>query len=254
MMLQARDSPIKRKNRFVLCNKNRKLACQVGSKSPSLQERCLGWGFFTGLRLLAKSWRLDVGGQHTLDDLTNKRHVLAFWHRHNVALFRLFQDHPIIALTNQSHRGQVIANMCERTGVRPIQLQQSGKKRMLRSLASVVDDGLGIGIAVDGPLGPADEVKPVVMHLASQLDLTIVPLSVAVSQKHAMTSRWDKLEIPYPFARIAIEVGEPFKLSRTESRNELRNVSIDLKTRIDLGTKVAQQKLAQNELPQSSQS
>ena len=213
------------------------------SVPPTFGERCLGWGFYTGLRLLSATWRMEIVGLHLLDDLAGQRHVLTFWHRHYIALFRFFRDRPIIALTNRSHRGQVIANMCHRTGVRPIQLEKNGKKRMFRALECVVDDGLGIGITVDGPLGPACEVKPVVLHLASRLDMTVVPLSVAVDHKYAVKGRWDHLEIPYPFSRIAFEIGVPVQLSPTETREGLRDFSFELKRRIDQGTERARQRL-----------
>ena len=214
-------------------------------ENPNFRERCLGCGLSTALRLLSATWQVETEGLETLQRLqqNRERHALVFWHTHYVALFPLFRRHPIIALTNRSHRGQVIANMCRRNGVRPVQLQETGRKKMLHSLENVVDDGLGVGITVDGPLGPAGEVKPVVMHLASRLGLTIVPISVAVRGKYVAASRWDRLEIPYPFSRISYVVGSPLRVSSTEPRDRLRETGLVLKAAIDRGTERAQQRL-----------
>lgn len=213
--------------------------------TATTQERCLGWGFSTGLRLLSATWRIETEGLETLQDLAQRRdrHVLVFWHRHYVALFGLFRRQPIIALTNRSHRGQVIANMCRRNGVRPVQLVQTGKRQMLRSLENVVDDGLGIGITVDGPLGPACKAKPVVMHLASRLGMTVVPISVAVRRKYAIANRWDQMEIPCPFSPISFVIGEPFQISPTETRDGLREWAIVLTAAINRGTAHAKARL-----------
>ena len=213
--------------------------------TATFEERLLGWGFSTGLQLISATWRIETEGLATLQGLEQRRerHVLTFWHRHYVALFRLFRSHPIIALTNRSHRGQVIANMCRRNRVRPVQLLETGKMQMLHSLENVVDDGLGVGITVDGPLGPAREAKPVVMHLASRLGMTVVPVSVAVSRKYAIASRWDRLEIPIPFSRICFVIGEPFCISPTETRDGLRERASGLTDAINRGTEQAKIRL-----------
>ena len=68
---------------------------------------------------------------------------------------------------------------------------------------------LGLAITVDGPLGPAYKVKPVVLHLASNLGWPIVPVSVASRRSLVFAKRWDRLEIPCPFTRVCFVVGEP---------------------------------------------
>lgn len=213
--------------------------------APSIRVRYSGCGFSAILRLLSSTWRADCEGLEILDELAQSqhRHILVFWHRHYITLFRLFRNRPTIAVTNQSHRGQVIANICQRNGMRTLQVRGKGTKHMLALLDSAADHGLGLAIAVDGPLGPACEVKRVVLHLAVRLNCPIVPVSVAAGCKHVFASRWDRLEIPHLFSRVSFVIGTPMSVSPMSSRAELREMAFQLKNTIERGAALARQRL-----------
>lgn len=203
--------------------------------SPSLQVVCTGCAFSAILRLLSSTWRVECEGSAILDELvqSKRRHILAFWHRHYIALFRLLRDRPAIAVTNNSSRGQVIANICRRSGIRTLQVQGKGTKRLLESLDGDWDDHLGLAIAVDGPLGPPCEVKRVVLHLAAKMNCPIVPISVELRRKHVFVSRWDRLEIPHCFSRVSFIIGTPFDVPPRCSRVDSRELASRLKNAID---------------------
>ena len=114
---------------------------------------------------------------------------------------------------------------------------------MLESIERATSDGSGLAIAVDGPLGPPREVKSGVLHLASRLACPIIPVSVATGWKHVFRSRWDKLEIPYPFSRVFIVAGTPIHISNPESRDERRLLISKLRDSIEAGATVARQNL-----------
>lgn len=202
---------------------------------PTVQQRCLGLAYASILRLLSASWRVQVEGQEILDEFarSNRRFILAFWHRHYITLFRLLRERPIIVVTNQSPRGQIIANICNRTGMRTVQVRGKGSKGMLESLNQATVDGLGLGIAVDGPLGPACEVKRVVPHLAAKLECPIVPISVEAGFKYTFANRWDRLEIPYIGSRVKFVVGTPIDLSGIAARPSPRDVAARVKQAIE---------------------
>ena len=200
------------------------------------------------LRLLSSTWKIQCEGLEIFDQLVRSqpRHILAFWHRHYIALYRVFRQQPTIAITNQSHRGQVIARICHCSGMRTLQVAGKGTKRMLDSLSHEADGGVGLGIAVDGPLGPACEVKQAVIHLASRLQCPIVPVAVASGFKHVFAKRWDRLEVPYLFSRVAVVIGEPIVVPPTGSRTLRRELGRQLKNSIDQGTVLARQRLEPN--------
>ena len=66
-------------------------------------------------------------------------------------------------------------------------------------------------IAPDGSTGPPHEFKPGAIMLARLSGSPVVPISFACSRGvHLRT--WDRLLVPLPFSRIALEVGEPIEL------------------------------------------
>lgn len=69
-------------------------------------------------------------------------------------------------------------------------------------------------LAVDGPLGPFHVVNEGVVALASELGLVVVPVSVAGNPKLVLARRWDRRELPWPFGRVALAVGDPITVPR----------------------------------------
>ena len=213
--------------------------------APTLAQRCLGLAFSLLLRLLSATWRVDGHGLSILDrlDQSRQRYILACWHRHYIALFRLLRGRPTIAVTNRSFRGQVIAEICRRNGIRTLQVERPSTKRMLESLNRAAGQGHGIIIAVDGPLGPPCEVKRVVVHLAARLQCPVVPVSVAAAHTHVCAGRWDRLEVPHLFSRVAYVIGKPTGVTVSASRSQRRQIAGNLKAAIDLGTAAARKHL-----------
>lgn len=214
-------------------------------QSRTFQQRALGYSFATILRLLSSTWRVEIEGLEILDEFTNppRKHILAFWHRNYITLFRLFHHRSTIVVTNQSQRGQVIAEICRRTQMRSWQQPRKGTKQMVQSLEDATASGAGLAIALDGPLGPPCEVKRSVLHLASRLACPIVPISVATGWKHVFASRWDKLEIPHLFSRVSFVVGNPIHVASASSRAEIRELTLQLRNSIEAGSVVAMQRL-----------
>ena len=205
--------------------------------APSIRQRWVGLAFSSILRLLSTSWRVRVEGIEILDELaaSKRRHILAFWHQHYITLFSLVRDRPVVVVTNQSQRGQIIADICHRNGMRTLQVGEGGSMATLESLERATADGHGLGIAVDGPLGPAGKVKRVVAHLAARLECPIVPISVSAHPKYVLTNRWDRLEIPHVFSRVSFVVGEPLKVSSAVDRTELQESADCLQLAIKTG-------------------
>ena len=215
------------------------------SHPPSLADRCIISCYANILQRLASTWRVEAEGLECLDQLvtSKQRHVLAFWHRDYITLFRLFRHRSVVAMTNQSRRGRIIAGICRRSGMHSLQVNGNGTKQLLHSLQQVAEQELGIGIAVDGPLGPPQEVKRVVLRLAAKLKCQIVPVSVATTNKCVMKNRWDRLEIPYPFSRVSFLVGQPRDASSIHPGDEFHEFGLQLQADIERGETLARQRL-----------
>jgi lysophospholipid acyltransferase (LPLAT)-like uncharacterized protein len=60
---------------------------------------------------------------------------------------------------------------------------------------------------VDGPRGPARVVKPGLMTLAQRSRSWIAPTTL-VAEHGLRTRSWDQQQIPRPFSRVAVRIGE----------------------------------------------
>ena len=65
-----------------------------------------------------------------------------------------------------------------------------------------------MGFAIDGPRGPRYEVKPGPVILAKKTGNPIIPF-VFEPRRFWTLKSWDKMQIPWPFTRTLLVIGEP---------------------------------------------
>lgn len=178
------------------------------------------------LKLLAKSWRADTSQLSHLDQTlaSGTSIVVVFWHGTYLPLFALATGRPVTVFTSRSFRGKVIASICRTFGYHPKLLPpgQRGYHTMRHMLAPQSQNHTApwiVAIAVDGPLGPAHKVKTGALHLASRLGAVIMPIGVVSRPSWSCTGRWDKFEIPIPWAKVVLTVGDPIRVPEHLGRN-----------------------------------
>lgn len=166
------------------------------------------WSWF--LKLQAATWRVRDEGLDELDTkiAAGRPLLAAFWHGKYPALFPLLRGRDAMAFSSASRRGEIIAEICRRFGYRAMTIPGRGRERSLELMREALT-GVSLGaIAVDGPLGPRHRVKRGVIVLASEQKRAIVPITVAASRKKVAEKRWDRMEFPRPFSRVALVVAE----------------------------------------------
>jgi lysophospholipid acyltransferase (LPLAT)-like uncharacterized protein len=63
--------------------------------------------------------------------------------------------------------------------------------------------------AVDGPRGPAREVKPGAILAAKTAGAPLVPIRISPSRAWVFSRAWDGYALPKPFATVEITRGAP---------------------------------------------
>jgi lysophospholipid acyltransferase (LPLAT)-like uncharacterized protein len=91
----------------------------------------------------------------------------------------------------------------------------------------VVRGGADSAIAVDGPRGPALEVKAGVVLLAKKTGCPILPLGAALSRYKEFAS-WDRFRLPLPFARAVVIGGTPIRVPGDASGQLLETRRVEL--------------------------
>jgi hypothetical protein len=170
------------------------------------------------LRAWCVSWRKDVAGLARLDRFLadEQRVLIAFWHGKYFPLFVLLEGRAGTVLVGRSFRGEVIVRLCRRFGFdaefvsSPAVAGPPGHLHFDRTVA----------LALDGPLGPRHVVKHGLTRMASEHRFTIVPVSIASVPKIVQSQRWDLRELPLPFARIAVSVGDAVRVPTVSTQED----------------------------------
>lgn len=156
---------------------------------------------------------------------------------HNRLLFMPLTLHRkvrsrIAGLASQSRDGYYAAVYMKKFSMKMARGSSTrGGQRALRELRRFMNHGLSPGITVDGPLGPMYKVKEGAIILAEMTKAPIVPISLNAPSRWEFKS-WDRTQIPKPFARVEVIVGEPFRIRGKLSLGERVEACRQLEERI----------------------
>jgi lysophospholipid acyltransferase (LPLAT)-like uncharacterized protein len=89
----------------------------------------------------------------------------------------------------------------------------TGARALRDFYETIVKQHVSPALTPDGPRGPVHEFKPGAVLLAQLTGRPILPIAVSASRTLRF-STWDRFELPLPFSRVAISIGEPVRVAR----------------------------------------
>ena len=204
-----------------------------GRRRLSLGRRVyyfLGLPIALGLiRLLWWSYRVEkVSGQDVMDRMVSDGRIYApiYWHQHTLLCLMLMRS--LIRrgfragfIITPSVDGEVPAKVARAWGA--VAIRGSAAKTgalALRDMHTVMQQGVSIVTAADGPLGPKAHLKLGVVLMARIGGAPMIPIACAADRAWYL-DRWDDFLIPKPFSRIVLAVGEPYEIPKGGSMEEL---------------------------------
>jgi lysophospholipid acyltransferase (LPLAT)-like uncharacterized protein len=198
-----------------------------------------------GLRLLKMTVRLEYANADRLFDCwaRGEQVIMAFWHNRVVMMPIAYHGRQACIMNSQSRDGEIASQALLRWGIRSVRGSASrGGARGFMQLVSAYRYGFDLAVVPDGPRGPRYVVKPGVIHLARATGAQIFPVSYAATRQRRLRS-WDRLVIPLPFARVVYAVGEPLRVPRHASDDEVEVLRRTLETQLTATTEAAEQQL-----------
>jgi lysophospholipid acyltransferase (LPLAT)-like uncharacterized protein len=169
------------------------------------------------IRALAATWRWRVDGRRHYDAIvaSGRQPIFAFWHGRILPATLFWRDRQIVVITSQNFDGEWIARIIRRFGYGTARGSTSrGGARALVQLRRDIGEGRPAAFTVDGPRGPARVAQPGAVFLAGATGHPILPFHIESSAAWTMRS-WDRTEVPKPFARVAVAIGEPIDVPGT---------------------------------------
>lgn len=168
---------------------------------------------YTLVRLLSLSYRFrEPGGAPTATG--GQGHVLAIWHQNLFAGILAQTGRRHVVIVSRSRDGDPVAFLCQRLGhcvVRGSSKKggiDKGGKLAKDEMIDVLKSGLPGAVTVDGPRGPAFEVKPGIIEMTRRAGISIVPY-LALPARYWSFPSWDAFRLPKPFACIDVHYGAP---------------------------------------------
>ena len=168
--------------------------------------RCAGLALYWIVRAICATLKFEVEGwEHHTD---REPLVYCFWHNRIPIATYFWRHRGIVVMSSRSFDSEYIARFIQRFGYGAAKGSStrgalSGLIQMIRAVRS----GKSAAFTVDGPRGPIYEAKPGALLLAKKSGAAILPFSISLDRCWRLPS-WDRLEIPKPFAKAHVVIGE----------------------------------------------
>jgi lysophospholipid acyltransferase (LPLAT)-like uncharacterized protein len=145
-----------------------------------------------------------------------ERFVFASWHDGIVLLPLVMVRVPSRirprVLLSWHRDAELAAQAARRFGVRATRGSSTrGGIGAMRGLLAAHRAGDDLVVVPDGPRGPRREVKPGLVLIGRGTGAAIVPVALAATPRRRLRS-WDRLQVPLPFAQVAIRFGMPVEV------------------------------------------
>lgn len=166
--------------------------------------------------------------------------IFAFWHDQIfVASAFLAGDlirsgHRIALMISPSFDGELVTRTLRRFGFTVVRGSASRQgARALRAIyRSIRREGESPVLQPDGPKGPQFRAKAGTITLAQTTGLPVVPLAFRTGSGLRLGS-WDRMQIPLPFSRVDVVIGNALDVPRELSNDERDAACLALEERLD---------------------
>ena len=192
------------------------------------------------IALLARTLRLRVEGREHLDAVTasGRPYIVSFWHGRILPLSLYFRGRGIVVITSENFDGEWIARIIGRLGYGTARGSSSRNARAATlQLVRDIRAGRSTAFTLDGPRGPARVAKPGAVWLAGATGAPLLPIHGECERSWSLRS-WDRTQIPKPFTRVHMVVGQPIELpgglsddAQAQACRDLEAVLEDLRRR-----------------------
>jgi lysophospholipid acyltransferase (LPLAT)-like uncharacterized protein len=175
------------------------------------------------IRIIGSTLRWYTENWHILKSIRDggKKVILAFWHgRIFMATYR-FRGQGIVVMISRNRDGEYISRIIRRFGYGVARGSSSrGSHGATVEILRAMEKGQDVGLSIDGPRGPRYVAKPGAAFLAKKSGNPVLPFSISVEKKWMIKS-WDHFQVPKPFSRAVVLIGNPVYVNGNASEEEI---------------------------------
>jgi len=150
--------------------------------------------------------------------------IFTCWHGQGFLWFRVLNFEPARThiLMSRHADGEFVAGLAKSIGNRLIEGSGANYKEEtgtggvagLRRMVRVLKAGDSVGVTADIPPEPGRTASDGIALLARLTGRPILPFHLSSSRRRVIESQWDRMQLNFPFSRIAAVLGEPIHVPR----------------------------------------
>jgi lysophospholipid acyltransferase (LPLAT)-like uncharacterized protein len=179
--------------------------------------------------LTARTVPFESEGEEHYENLLKQdiKPIWVLWHDRLFLSTWYLRKRKIVAMTSQSFDGEYIARLIQLQGNGAVRGSSTrGGVKGLVEMIRLAKRGIAMCFIVDGPKGPPYVAKDGAVALAKKAGMPLLPLHIEV--KHFReNSSWDRMQVPRPFTRGKVFLGDPIFVSADDEievkRQELQD-------------------------------
>ncbi len=179
----------------------------------------------------------DIFDNYFRNDRETGNVVAGAWHRNAIFFFYYFRRLKNAAImVSRSKDGDYAAGVGKSFGYDAVRgsSTRGGAEALSGMIAYMRSHTPAIcGTAVDGPRGPARQLKKGMLVLASQTDAYFIPMACSGTRVITFTKAWDKTILPKPFSKMILTFGTPVKIPPDISEEDLETVRADIEKELN---------------------
>jgi lysophospholipid acyltransferase (LPLAT)-like uncharacterized protein len=216
---------------------------------PKWHQRLGAFIVFAALRAVLATVRYRLGnhseyfGPQTKSDARDfptRQVIYCLWHNRLASCIQAYDRFgrprspaaSIAALVSASKDGALLAAILECFKLQPVRGSSSRRgSQALLELTSWAKQGYDLAITPDGPRGPCYQLQDGILALAQITGLPVLPVSFNLNWKIRLGS-WDRFQIPLPFARCEVFVGDVIRVPRDVTDGQRAELRQELERRL----------------------
>lgn len=162
---------------------------------------------------------------------SGRKIIFILWHGRIIVPIFLHRNQGIRPLVSLSRDGDFAAMVLEGFGYKPIRGSSSkGGKEAFQKMKEALETS-EIAIIPDGPRGPGKVLKPGCIYLAQQTGAVLIPVSFSCKKRKFLRG-WDKHLIFPPFTKCVMIYGEPIRIPKDLSQEEIENFRKEIEKKL----------------------
>lgn len=176
--------------------------------------------------------------------------LVVVWHGRGLLPIFFFQGYPLVIYSSgprdrpqpfvARYARKITLGALQHLGYRVLDAAQyASESRGVIRFLQYLEQGRGGLIAADGPGGPMFHAKPGATYIAKKTGVALLPVAAAFRASIALDS-WDHFEVPHPFTKAALVIGETMEVPDDLTDEQLEGLSQSLETTLNDLTSAAE--------------